>query len=394
MSAYLVGLARKARLYSSTRKNVLWVLVDCCHEDGTRIFPSLRTLAEDSECSVSTARRTLKEFCRVGLLRRVREGGNGPRSTAHYELDVEMLLLLRRPDTWPALEAASLHEPMNDSDDDDEPGHAPDEGQKAGPCENKGVTVEGFHRDSLPNRALRVPSDDTQPLKRTLNEREGVRTHEDAPASEGEPLPDAPDVQPLPTPTFEDFLGAYPNAMGDSRARQRSAWEGVPFAERRAAIDGIGAYFAERKAAGLKSRLSSEQYLLGRNWVGLEAKAAARQAVQASGVPVTFDGWTTNWWLLLLDRALSGKPLGFWMAQAEAKKPFSATQAEIGAASRRVGDLKPFVCTGPELAAWRPWLAAKGARIPVFEGSFRVFLPSETPPGGRREAGDDDVALG
>ena len=212
-----------------------------------------------------------------------------------------------------------------------------------------------------------------------------MRTHEDAPASEGERLP---------PPTFEDFLSAYPNALGDNRVKQRSAWEAVPFDQRRLAIDGIGAYLAERKAGGLKSRLSSEQYLAGRCWIGLEAKAAVRQATQAAGAPVTFDGWTTNWWLLLLDRAISGKPLGFWMAQAEARKPFSATQAEIAAASRRVGDLKPFVCTGPELAAWRPWLQAKGARIPVFEGQFRVFLPSATPPGGRVEAGDDDVALG
>lgn len=385
MSAYLVGLARKARLYSGTRKNVLWVLVDCCHEDGTRIFPSLRTLAEDAECSVSTARRTLKEFCRVGLLRRVREGGNGPRSTAQYELDVELLLSLRRPETWPALEAASLHEPLSDGDDEADADHVSDASPPAAPCENKGVTVEALHHGSLPPASLRVPSGDTQPLSRTLNEREGVRTHENAPASEGERLP---------APTFEDFLSAYPNALGDNRVKQRSAWEAVPFHQRRLAIDGIGAYLAERKAGGLKSRLSSEQYLAGRCWIGLEAKAAVRQATQAAGAPVTFDGWTTNWWLLLLDRAISGKPLGFWMAQAEARKPFSATQAEIAAANRRVGDLKPFVCTGPQLAAWRPWLAAKGARIPVFEGSFRVFLPSETPPGGRHDAGDDDVALG
>nr|WP_047581956.1 helix-turn-helix domain-containing protein [Methylobacterium sp. ZNC0032] len=387
MSTLLVGFALKARLHSRTRKLVLIKLLDHAREDGTRIYPSLKSIADDAECSVSTARRTLKEFCQVGLLRRVRDGGSKRGDTAHYELDVELLVRLKRDELWPALEAAAAHQPMgHDDDDDDEPGHAAEASRGDESCENKGVMVEGFHGDSLPNRDLRVSSDDTRTLTRNLtSEREGARERESTPASEGERLP---------APTFEDFLSAYPNALGDNRVKQRSAWEGVPFDQRRLAIDGIGAYLAERKAGGLKSRLSSEQYLAGRCWIGLEAKAAVRQATQAAGAPVTFDGWTTNWWLLLLDRAISGKPLGFWMAQAEAKKSFSATQAEIAAAGRRVGELKPFVCTGPELAAWRPWLAAKGARIPVFEGHFRVFLPSETPPGGRHEAGDDDVALG
>lgn len=389
MSAALLGHALKAKFGGSkTRKLVLVKLVNEARDDGKRIYPALSTIAEDAECSKSTARRILKEFCAVGLLRLVREGGNGVGSTNHYEMDIEMLARLRRPDMWPALEAAAMYQPVGDGEYDDaadarQEHEDADEDEPA--CAKKGITVEAFHRDSLPKQGVRVSSGDTQPLNRPLIEREGVHTHEDAPASEGE--------RP-PPPTFEDFLEAYPHALGDNRVKQRTAWEAVPFDQRRLAIDGIGAYLAERKAGGLKSRLSSEQYLAGRCWIGLEAKAAVRQATQAAGAPVTFDGWTTNWWLLLLDRAISGKPLGFWMAQAEARKPFSATHAEIAAASRRVGELKSFVCTGPELAAWRPWLAAKGARIPVFEGHFRVFLPSETPPGGRVEPGDDDVALG
>lgn len=390
MSASLLGLAWAAKVGDSkTRKLVLMKLVDCCDDEGSNIWPSLQTVADHVGCSTQQVRRELKRFCAIGLLRKVRDGGRGAGSTASYAMDIDLLARLRRPDTWKVMEAAALHDPLPDSDDDDERDHAPVAEQAAEP-EASDASVEDDMVSPLhsygrvTSEAGRVTSGVTQPLNRTLNEREGVRAHEDTPASEGEPVP---------APTFDDFLDAYPHARGDNRVKQRSAWEAVPFGERRAAIDGIGAFIAERRAGGLKRRLASEQYLLGRNWIGLEAKAAARNAAQAAGAPVTFDGWTTNWWLLLLDRAISGKPLGFWMAQAEARKPFSATQAEIAAAVRRVGELKPFVCTGPELAAWRPWLAAKGARIPVFEGYFRVFLPSETPPGGRRDEGDDDVRL-
>lgn len=394
MSAALLGLALKAKLHSQTRKMVLIKLVDCCHEDGTRIYPSLATIAEDAECSVPTARRVMQIFCRVGLLRKVREGGSGARSTNHYEMDVELLARLRRPELWPALEAAAQHDPLDDGEDDSEPqAHAKDAGQQPPQCGNKGITVEGYHRDTLPNGAEGYHPDDTQPLSRTLrDEREGVRAHESTPASAGEPLLDAKS-EPLPVPTFEDFLEAYPHAKGDNRIQLRSAWEGVPFPERRAAIDGIGAFFAERKAGGLKSRLSAPAYLGGRSWIGLEAKASQRKAAEAAGAPVAVAGYSRDWWLLLLDRIAAGRSPSFWVQQADAGKAMGSTASELASAAKRIGELKPFICTGPEIEAWRPWLASRGARIPAFDAgaTFRVFLPSERPPGGRTDEGDSDV---
>lgn len=384
MSTLLVGYALKARLHSRTRKLVLIKLLDHAREDGTRIYPSLQSIADDAECSASTARRTLKEFCQVGLLRRVREGGAGPGSTAHYELDVDLLIRLKRDELWPALEAAAAREPLPDADDDDEPGHAQGAEPAASapaPCENKGVTVERFQNESLSNQELRVPSDDTRTLSRNLSsEREGAQERESTPASEGEPVP-----------SFDDFLEAYPHAKGDNRVQLRSAWETLPFDQRRPAIEGIGAYAAERRAGGLKSRLSGPQYLAGRCWIGLEQQAAKRQVAQAAGAPVTVAGWSRDWWLLLLDRIAAGRNPGFWVQQAEQHKPLSTSGADLTTANKRVGELQAYLCDGPEIDAWRPWLAAKGARIPVFKGEFRVFLPSPMPPGGKRDAGDDDV---
>lgn len=102
-------------------------------------------------------------------------------------------------------------------------------------------------------------------------------------------------------------------------------------------------------------------------------------------------GYSRDWWLLLFARILAGKSPGFWMQQAEARKPLSASSADLAAAAKRIGELQPFLCDGPEIEAWRPWLAARGARIPAFKGEFRVFLPKPLPPGGRADQGDDDV---
>lgn len=415
MSASLLGAAMKAKLGSRTRKLVLIKLVDCCHEDGTHIYPALATVAEDAECSIATARRTLKEFVAVGLLRKVRDGGSGRRSTNHYEMDVELLFRLRRPEFWPALEAAALHQPLAGSDveddsDDEEgedvgsetaPRHAPGAGEspaEAPSCETKGSTVIPYHGDTLSNDALRVSSDDTQPLSRTLSdEREGVRAHEPAPASEGAPavavsgLGD--EAHGAPVPTFEDLIEAYPHAKVDNRAKLRGLWEALPFEQRRLAVQTIPAFLADRKAAGYKGRMPATQYLAGQNWIGLEAQAAKRAQQVSRGAPLTFDGYSTNWWLLLFARAFAGKALGFWMQQAEAKKPLTATGADLAEAAAKVGALQPYRCDGPEIEAWRPWLAARGARIPPLRGDFRVFLPGPTPPGGRAEAGDDEVRL-
>lgn len=397
MSASLLGLAFKARLGDSkTRKLVLLKLVDCCHEDGTNIYPALATVADDAGCSTQQVRRVLRDFCQVGLLRKVKDGGRGAGSTAHYEMDVDLLLKLRRPEMWPALEAAAANDPLPDSDEEDGPGHAPGAGQGApsGPAAeaNKGDTMSPFHGGRVTPAHDKGDSSVTQPLREPLESERERR----AQAQAGDPLDgNAPDAGHAAgagsTATFEDFLEAYPHAKGDNRVQLRAAWEQLPFDQRRAAIDGIEAFSAERRAGGLKSRLSAPAYLTGRCWIGLEAKAGERKAVAAAGAPMAIAGWSRDWWLLLFERIRTGQRVGFMVQQAERGGSWSASTADLAAAARSIGELKPFLCDGPEIDAWRPWLLAKGARIPVFEGQFRVFLPGPLPPGGRQEEGDQDV---
>lgn len=413
MSFKLLVHAWEAEVPTQSHRLVLMKLVDCCDDDGRNIFPKIRNVAAAAKCSHRHTQRVMAEFCRVGLLRRVKDGGRGRDDANLYEMDIDMLVRLRRAEMYPALLAAAQYEPLGEGgseigQDDGGTGetHAPgacDDGSEEAdsasakddtrsPLDGDRVTPETAKGDKLSHPHKRTPQESLK------SEREGARAQADVPASEGEPeaghaphathdgVPDA-----SPAPTFDDFLEAYPHAKGDNRIQLRSAWADLPFDQRRPAIDGIGAYFAERKAGGLKSRLSGPAYLTGRCWVGLEAQAAKRAQTVTRGVPTTFDGWSTNWWLLLFDRAFSGKPLGFWMAQAEAKKPLTATGADLAEATARVGSLQPYRCDGPEIEAWRPWLAAKGARIPPFRGDFRVFLPGPTPPGGRADGGDDEV---
>ncbi|WP_420104136.1 helix-turn-helix domain-containing protein [Bosea sp. (in: a-proteobacteria)] len=395
MSASLLGLAWAAKVGDSkTRKLVLMKLVDCCDDEGSNIWPALSTVAEHVGCSTQQVRRELRRFCEVGLLRKVRDGGRGTGSTAAYEMDIDMLARLRRPDYWKVLEAAALHDPLPKGDDDDDEAHAQDAGESeeegVGHAQILGDMVSPLHGVTLTFEGSRVTSGVTQPLNRTLTEREGVRAHEDALASEGEPA-----AAPAALPTFEDFLSAYPNALGDNRMQLRAAWKALPFDQRRPAIDGIGAYCAERKAAGFKGRLSGPAYLGGRCWVGLEAKASQRKAAEAAGGLVEAKAWSREWWMILHARIAAKQRVGFMLQQAESGKSITVAGSEMTAAAKRFGELKSFVCTGPEIDAWRPWLAERGARIPVFDpaATFRVFLPGEAPPGGRADPGDADVPL-
>ncbi|MGF7053972.1 hypothetical protein GGC47_003160 [Bosea sp. OAE752] len=390
MSAALLGLAWAAKVGDSkTRKLVLMKLVDCCDDEGSNIYPALATVAEHVGCSTQQVRRELKRFCEVGLLRKVRDGGKGKGSTARYEMDIDMLARLRRADIWPVLEAAALHDPLPDTADDDEPGHAQDAGQEAS---SSASDTQSLGDMVSPLHGVRVTSDAAKgdsrchptPYLEPSLEREGAQGREGTPASEGEP-------ERKPTATLDDFRRAYPHAGADDQAALASAWEAVPFAERQAAIDGIPGFVSERKAAGFSSRLSGPKYLSGFNWRHVPKQAAERAARQAAGAFCEVKGWSKDWWLVLLARIAAGQRVGFVVQQADAGKSISVAASELATAAKRIGELRSFLCDGPEIDAWRPWLAARGARIPVFEGNFRVFLPSEMPPSGRKDEGDDHV---
>ncbi len=412
MSFKLFNHAWDAEVPTQSHQLVLMKLVDCCDDDGKNIFPKIRTVAKAAKCSERHVQRVIGEFRRIGLLRLVKEGGRGQDNPSLYEMDIELLVLLRRTDTWPALMAAAGHRSIDDRDElsrqggdgDEAESHARDacnedgeaddsalpKGDTRSPLDRPGVTWETAKGDKLSHPHI-------EPLNNPSVEREGARAQAGRPASEGEPAEtghaaDAGASARGPA-TLAAFRQTYPHAGADDQAQVIAAWEALPFTERWPAIDGIPGFLAERKAAGFSSRLSAPKYLSGRNWQHVPRQVAERAAAQQASAFVEVKGWSKEWWLILLLRIAEGQrqKVSFALQQAEAHKSLSVSAGDLAAAARRIGELKSFVCSGPEIEAWRPWLAERGARIPVFEGNFRVFLPGEAPPGGRSDAGDDEV---
>lgn len=91
VSAFLLGTGFRADMGTCVRKLVLLKLIDACEDDGSRIFPAMSTVARAAQCSTRTVQREIQAFLEIGLLRLVREGGKGPRSTNEYALDLDVL---------------------------------------------------------------------------------------------------------------------------------------------------------------------------------------------------------------------------------------------------------------------------------------------------------------
>mgnify|MGYP001113382811 CR=1 FL=1 len=96
MSAFLLGIGFRADMGTCARKLVLLKLIDACEDDGTRIFPAIATIARAAQCSTRQVQRELQAFRDAGLIRLVKEGGKGPRSTNEYALDLDLLQRLGR----------------------------------------------------------------------------------------------------------------------------------------------------------------------------------------------------------------------------------------------------------------------------------------------------------
>jgi hypothetical protein len=134
VSAFLLGLGFRADMGTCVRKLVVLKLIDACEDDGTRIFPAISTVARAAQCSPRQVQREIRAFLDAGLLRLVREGGKGPRSTNEYAMDLDVLGRIAR-EGWDAFTAGAR-------------GHAQEAVRAGGPNgedENrKGDTVSPF----------------------------------------------------------------------------------------------------------------------------------------------------------------------------------------------------------------------------------------------------------
>lgn len=91
MSVLVMGHCFKIKFGSPQLKAVAVALADHAHDDGTKIWPSVRALAEKTELSERTVQYKLRELEACGLVVLVEEGGHGPKDTREYKFEMKML---------------------------------------------------------------------------------------------------------------------------------------------------------------------------------------------------------------------------------------------------------------------------------------------------------------
>ena len=434
MSASLLGLGFRADMGTCIRKLVLLKLVDACEEDGTRIFPAIATVARAAQCSERQVQREIRAFVEAGLLRLVREGGKGPRSTNEYALDIDMLMRLAR-EGWngvvgrPAGACEVTSEGACEAAGDAEKGdtESPLLGEKGDSGDALRVTPETPKGDTWSHPTPPDPSIDPS-------------SRESAREPDGQERPDEPGERPG-TAAFQKRVTRFLTGSG-FRAGVWRDWD------TQGSLDWVARQFA---------RLSAEERAEAERWRDpyLLDIAARRKAPQPPGVWLRDRVWTALD-PALLDRAekrrtvgLSaeerampdgwGKCLGpvgmawlFAVLLSGPKDPFAAeaaakmpTDMRLRAAwpeilsfrqhQRQTGgvvfgdrwhalrsEMEPVPKGSAMMARWQEAFAARGwPWLPEFVGPDVMWCPRDGPDGleafrdavtrnGRREGSGDD----
>lgn len=96
MSIRIMTLVWDVRFPTQSQLLIALKLADFANDVGGSIYPSRNRLAEDAQCSPSTVKNTLRMFREIGLIHVLKEGGNGPRDTTEYALNIRLLTALSR----------------------------------------------------------------------------------------------------------------------------------------------------------------------------------------------------------------------------------------------------------------------------------------------------------
>ena len=385
-----MGLAMKAKPPSPAAKLVLIKLVDCCDDEGRRIFPSVATLADVAMCSKRTVQRVLGDFCEAGLLRCVREGGLGKGSTNQYEMDVAMLRRIAAKGWAEATGRAGGQDALADeeaecADDaacDDSRRHAenaePETAEAVDkPVDGAGLRVTPCH----PKEGLRVTSatakgdmmcHPTPQYKPSREERESAGADVQAGANAGSVSHAAGDglgdgVEHAPP--LADFVKAWPSAAVDSQERIAAAWSELTSAQKRAALAGIAGYLDKSKALGRKTVPAGQTYLGERRWTLLGEMSGKVSADEL----VTAKAWSRDWWAL------------FHAALPHKRRAMLAMAERGSGVTLKRGDLAQVVpealiavpAQGDVAKNWCSASERNGVRLPRFGAEQWLFLPKQ-----------------
>ena len=225
MSAKLLGIGFACDMESPQRKLVLLKLIDACNDDGTKIFPAVKTIARAAQCSERQVQRELAAFVQAGLLTIVDFGGRGPGSTREYRMSMEVLRRIES-DGWSAVYKGDTESPSEDK------------GDRGDQIRVTGATSKG-------DTACR-------------------------------PTPYDPSIDPSKKHSarvdLNIFRAAWPTTASDRTFEVEALWHMLTPAEQEAAINAIPEY--ERQLAETKRDVlpSGQRYLAEKLWLGIKAK--------------------------------------------------------------------------------------------------------------------------
>lgn len=335
MSAHLLGIAFGARMGTHCRKLILLKLVDHCRDDGTKIFPAMRSLAEAAECDRRTVQKALRDFVRVGLLSVVQQGGRGPGCTTEYAFDLDRLFLLARQG-WQALEAGAGAAELDEAAGDPE---------------------EGTGEAAEPKGGL------TPPLSGDEKGRHGCAIRAASVREKGGLTPPKPLREPLGEPSTRDAgaQAAAREAGGTSRLAAKSA--GAQQATERNPERATG-HHGKRRGKG---KLPIGQ--------------------QEAGEPKyhVFEAWTRGWWCVQRQAMERGEisRVNLDISLAKQGRPVQLTEGKHRIPTgEEISALMAICATSPEWAKWDAWFRAHGVRFPLWDREVWCWVPAREPPGG------------
>lgn len=357
LSAELLGRAFKADIRPHAYKLVFLKLVDAAQDDGTKIFPSIKTIAKAAGVSERHTKRILQGFVGIGLLRIVSEGGKGRGDTREYVLDLGILdrLATRARVTF-----------RNGK------GSTSEKGDTAAPSEKR-VTSE----------TLKGDSGVTQPLSRPLKDsRERARASETpAPQAEARPkvefLP--PDDLAKVDAALAAIVGVWPPGAVGNVAKARGILADFSAGDRDAAVDAAPRFLRSLKDEKRRYTPAIETFLSNRDFDRFPppAKADAPQSVELK--PYVRPLWALLW--RAFDKVTSGKaaPATFAFALDRVGKglvtvaPAIPPEAECAA-------LVPVKIDSAEHAAWKAYAERHGFALPRPDEVPVIFVPQPLPP--------------
>lgn len=373
MSARLLGLAFDAEAPSASAKLVLIKLVDCCDDEGRKIFPAVATLARAAQCDARTVHRHIALFCSVGLLRRVREGGHGRGSTSHYEMSIEVLRRIAAKG-WAAVAGAAAA-------GDDAASHAETAEASAPDDAAKGDTMSPLNEADAGDRVTReTVKGDTRVIQPLKNNPQGEREGACGPAKAGASAKTSGHAETTghaetageamgDMPRLEAFVSGWPTRAVDDQARVASAWGELTLAERRAALAGVAPFLAEMERTKRKHCPAGWKYLSEKRWTLLADMRKAGEATETVNVRPFSKGW---WALFHRARGGGGGNARLLLQVADQGRGWAVRAGDLDAARPEV--LKAMPAHGDAGAAFLASARRAGFHFPNFGREAWIFL--------------------